>query len=161
MEASADGLDTDFAVNAKPDSYAWNVIRSESDDLIFRYAGECGAHIFDGVKVDGLEFRETEEKDTVVDAAFGNTRPVAATWSRKDGSSGRIEFDYIIDASGRAGLLSTKYLKNRTFNQDLKNVANWGYWKGATSYGEGTNRYGQPVFEALSGQYIDTSFSPS
>ena len=77
-------------------------------------------------------------------------RPVSAAWSRKDGSSGRINFDYLVDASGRAGIISTKYLKNRTFNQDLKNVANWGYWKGAISYGVGTPKQGDPFFEALS-----------
>lgn len=40
--------------------------------------------------------------------------PVSATWTRKkDGTSGVIKFDYIVDASGRAGIMSTKYLKHR------------------------------------------------
>ena len=78
-------------------------------------------------------------------------RPVSASWSRKDGSSGVIEFEYLVDASGRAGLVSTKYLKNRKNNQALKNIANWGYWKGAGKYGQGTSREGVPFFEALTG----------
>ena len=45
-----------------------------------------------------------------------------------------MRFDYLVDASGRAGLVSTKYLKNRKNNQGLKNLANWGYWKGAGEY---------------------------
>jgi len=45
-----------------------------------------------------------------------------------------------LDASGRAGLISTKYLENRRYNQGLKNVASWGYWKGASDYGVGTRR---------------------
>jgi hypothetical protein len=53
---------------------------------------------------------------------------VSAAWTRKeDGTSGVIKFDYIVDASGRMGIMSTKYLKNRHFNQGLKNVASWGY----------------------------------
>lgn len=79
-------------------------------------------------------------------------RPVSATWTRKDGSSGLIKFDYIIDASGRAGLLSTKYLKNRKMNQTLKNIANWGYWTGTSMYGLESNRSGAPYFEALQGK---------
>lgn len=121
---------------------------------MFRHAGKSGAKIFDGVKVDSLEFRPTEVKKAAMDTDITNVdpgRPVSASWSRKDGSSGEIKFDYLVDASGRAGIMSTKYLKNRTFNQELKNVANWGYWKGAISYGVGTPKEGQPFFEALQG----------
>jgi hypothetical protein len=79
---------------------------------------------------------------------------VSATWTRKeDGSTGTINFDYLIDASGRVGIMSTKYLKNRHFNQGLKNVASWGYWKNAGRYGVGTPQEGVPYFEALSGLY--------
>ena len=64
---------------------------------------------------------------------------------------GTITFRYLVDATGRAGLMSTKYLKNRTFTDSLKNIAVWGYWAGAGSYGEGTARAGAPWFEALTG----------
>ena len=83
-------------------------------------------------------------------------RPVSASWSRKDGGSGRINFDYLVDASGRAGIVSTKYLKNRKTNQGLKNIANWGYWKGTADYAPDTPRQGQPLFEALSGKKSPT-----
>jgi flavine halogenase len=79
-------------------------------------------------------------------------RPVSASWSRKDGSSGVVKFDYLIDASGRADLVSTKYLKNRRYNEGLKNVANWGYWKGGGVYVVGTHKEGSPYFEALKGK---------
>jgi hypothetical protein len=39
-------------------------------------------------------------------------RSVSASWSRKDGTSGTINFDYLVDGSGRNGIISTKYLKN-------------------------------------------------
>lgn len=45
--------------------------------------------------------------------------------------------------------MSTKYLKNRTFNKSLKNVAVWGYWTGTNRYAPGTKRENAPWFEAL------------
>lgn len=72
-----------------------------------------------------------------------------------DGTSsitGTTSFDYLIDATGRAGIMSTKYLKNRHFNVSLKNVAIWGYWVDVGSYGVGTKRQGAPWFEALIGK---------
>ncbi|KDQ09292.1 hypothetical protein BOTBODRAFT_137937 [Botryobasidium botryosum FD-172 SS1] len=130
---------TDFLARG-PQNYAWNFIRSESDELMFRYAGECGAKIFDGIKVTDLI---SQTGDIV------STRPTSAHWKSKSGSFGIITFDYLIDASGRAGILSTKYLKTRTFNQELKNVATWGYWTGCSVYGAGTPRNNSPFFEAL------------
>ncbi|MCJ1246514.1 hypothetical protein MMC30_003722 [Trapelia coarctata] len=141
---------TDFIAAGGPDGYAWNVVRSEADNLMFKHAGKSGAKIFDGVKVSSLEFVPVDgQKDTTDSETPDLGRPVSATWSRKDGSSGVVKFEYLVDASGRAGLVSTKYLKNRRYNQGLKNVASWGYWEGATHYGIGTPREGAPYFEAL------------
>lgn len=81
-------------------------------------------------------------------------RPISAVWNHKtDDTSGVINFQYLVDASGRYGLMSTKYLKNRRYNegQGLKNIAIWGYWENAGTYGVGTNREGWPYFEALQG----------
>jgi flavine halogenase len=71
--------------------------------------------------------------------------------------TGTTTFDYLIDATGRAGIMSTKYLKNRHFNVSLKNVAVWGYWNGVDIYGVGTNRKGAPWFEALTGEALRVS----
>jgi flavine halogenase len=104
------------------------VIRSEADKLMFRHTEKSGAKVIDGVKVNTLDFVPLDGKDATRDfKAEVPGRPVSATWSRKDSSSGVIKFEYLVDASGRAGLMSTKYLKNRKYNQGLKNVANWGY----------------------------------
>ncbi|KAI9659909.1 MAG: hypothetical protein M1821_001261 [Bathelium mastoideum] len=144
---------TDFILKTGRDSYAWNVIRAESDNLIFQHAGKCGAHTFDETKVSEIQFEPVTSKDVVGEEATEGAddpgRPVSATWTRKDGTTGDIKFDYLVDASGRAGIVSTKYLKNRSFNGELKNVATWGYWRGALSYGVGTAKEGQPFFEAL------------
>ena len=116
--------------------------------MLFRHAANSGAKAFDGVKVNSVAFATPPSSDS----APG--RPVSASYARKsDGLSGVIEFDYIIDASGRTGVLNTKYLKNRMYNQGLKNVANWAYWRTTSKYGEGTPRENSPYFEALTGMF--------
>ncbi|KAJ3805101.1 hypothetical protein EV368DRAFT_88298 [Lentinula lateritia] len=120
-------------------NHALNVNRAEYDDLLFRHAGEQGAKIFDEHKVTQLYFSEQDA-----------TRPISATWESKvNGAKGIIEFDYLIDAAGRQGFLSTKYHKDREFTKSLKNSAIWAYWKGSKMYGEGTERLGAPFIEAL------------
>ncbi|KAH6659152.1 O-methyltransferase [Truncatella angustata] len=144
---------TDFAASLGPGGHSWNLIRSESDEMIFRYAGECGAHVFDGTKVTDIKFIPYGNEHATAEFAQAGLaslgRPVSAQWSSKDGSSGTLNFEYLIDASGRAGIVSTKYLKNRTPNEALKNIANWAYWRGATRYGVDTHRENSPFFEAL------------
>ncbi len=55
--------------------------------------------------------------------------------------------------------MSTRYLKNRTFNKSLKNVAVWGYWTGTGQYAPGTKRENAPWFEALTGEFKIRSFA--
>ena len=135
------------------------MVRSESDDLTFRHARKMGAHIFDGVKIESIDFSgdsgiKVPEGGKVVNLG----RPVSADWKRKDGTTGSIKFEFLIDASGRAGIVSNKYYKNRKFNQGLKNVAQWGYWENTGVYAEGTRRHNQPFFEALTGISITLPF---
>ncbi|KAL9111519.1 MAG: hypothetical protein Q9227_004006 [Pyrenula ochraceoflavens] len=143
---------TDFLAANGSNGYSWNVIRSESDKLMFDHAEKSGARTFQGIKVDSLEFEPVDDFPT--DEKIANPgRVISASWSRKeDGASGTIKLDYIIDASGRNGIISTKYLKNRKFNKGLKNQANWAYWKGAKTYAPGTPQEGAPLFEALTDQ---------
>ncbi|KAG2352443.1 hypothetical protein BDR07DRAFT_1437629 [Suillus spraguei] len=130
---------TDFAGLGHFNS-VWNVVRSEFDKLLLDHAASCGAKVFEQTSVKSLRFSTTE-----------SSRPVAAEWLRSvDGESGEISFDYLVDASGRAGLMSTKHLRNRHVNASLKNIALWGYWTGAGSYGVNTTREGAPWFETLS-----------
>ncbi|KIJ40868.1 hypothetical protein M422DRAFT_780554 [Sphaerobolus stellatus SS14] len=131
---------TDF-VASDPSNYAWNLVRSESDHLMLQHVVSCG----------GLVFEETRVTDVDFEPVLGSseTRPVSAKWRNKAGQTGTVSFDYLIDASGRQGLLSTKYLKNRVINADFRNVAVWGYWSGCAEYKPGTLRAGAPYFEAL------------
>ncbi|MCJ1430268.1 hypothetical protein MMC29_008185 [Sticta canariensis] len=139
---------SDFVAAGGPEGYAYNVVRSESDHLIFKHAAKSGAQTFDETKVESLQFSPSDE---AWENGLPNPgRPVSAAWSRKDGSSGVIKFDDVIDASGRVGVVTTKYFKNRKFNQGLKNIATWGYFKNTGFHGVGTNQEGSPYFEALS-----------
>ncbi|BAE61162.1 unnamed protein product [Aspergillus oryzae RIB40] len=135
---------TDFIAAGGPNHFSWNVIRSEADELLFRHTAHSGAKTFEAVKVNSVTFTPSPTLDT------GPGRPVSASYTQKsDGATGVVGFKYIIDASGRAGLLNTKYLKNRKYNQGPKNVAVWAYWKATGKYGEGTPRENSPYFEAL------------
>ncbi|KAL9118590.1 MAG: hypothetical protein Q9187_004861 [Circinaria calcarea] len=72
--------------------------------MMFRHAEKSGAKVFDGVKVNSIEFLPVDGKNSAVNSNMPHTgRPVSASWSRKDGSSGVIDFEYVVDASGRAG----------------------------------------------------------
>jgi flavin-dependent dehydrogenase len=97
---------------------AWQVDRAKFDKLLLDHASELGVSVHEGIAVKQVE--------------FSDGRPVAATWAdaKDPGVSGRITFDYLIDASGRGGVLATKYLKNRKFHNVFRNVAAWSYWSG-------------------------------
>ena len=121
---------------------------------MFQHARKCGAKVFDGVKVNDINFTPmTPESDTDSGESTQSRvgRPVSASWASKaDGNSGTISFDYIVDATGRVGLLNS-YTKTRKYNQGLNNVASWGYWQGTDAYASGTPRANSPYFEALRG----------
>lgn len=137
-----------------PQGYTWNIVRSEADVLMFKHAAQSGAKTFDGVRVGDLEFQPWDKNDPLEQelAEFPDPnpgRPVSVRWSRKDGTTGVIKFNYLVDASGRVGLVSTKHYKNRRYNQGLKNIASWGYWKNMEPYDLGGTHEDQPFFEAL------------
>ena len=125
---------------------------------MLQHGRRCGARVFEGVKVNEIVFGSL---DQISDNNFakgspvsGGDRPVSAIWSKEqDGTKGSIGFDYLVDASGRAGLLN-RYTKSRTYNKGLKNVASWAYWNNAGIYESGTSRENSPFLEALAGMYL-------
>jgi len=125
---------TDF-IGLDPNNGAWNVIREEFDDLLLKYAAKNGATVIEETKVTEL--------------CFDGDRPVSANWVSRSGVEGQISFEYLVDASGRNGMMSTKYLKNRRFNKSLNNVACWGYWENTGCYMPGTNRDNAVWIESL------------
>lgn len=112
----------------------WHVTRADFDNILLQHAKECGVKVFEQTKVN--------------EVGWEGDRPVSASYTSIHGS-GTIAFDYVVDASGRTGIISTKYLKNRKMNPTLKNVAVWGYWKNCGRYKPGTNRQDAIFVEAL------------
>ncbi|KAF8801165.1 FAD/NAD(P)-binding domain-containing protein [Phlegmacium glaucopus] len=129
---------TDFTALG-PGYGTWNVIRSEMDELMLRHAQKEGVKVFEETKVESIDFEGDPQ----------TSRPISATWLKKDGDTGKIAFDWLVDASGRAGVMSTKYLRNRQMRENLRNVAVWGYWKDMKRHGVGTKRANSAWFEAL------------
>ncbi|KAG5650277.1 hypothetical protein H0H81_012767 [Sphagnurus paluster] len=123
------------------------------------YARTSGASVYELTKVTNISF-SSEDPDKPVSVAWSHTPPpkpisLPVSLSSEEDKpvstpvTGTTTFDYLIDATGRMGIMSTKYLKNRHFNASLKNVAVWGYWTNTGVYGVGTPKEGAPWFEAL------------
>jgi flavin-dependent dehydrogenase len=110
--------------------------------MLLDHARDSGVCVYERTKVTSLRFSD-------------QSRPVSAEWRRSypTDHSGEISFDFLVDATGRAGLMSDRYMKNRHYNESLRNIAHWGYWSGVGTYGLGTEREGAPWFEALTGEY--------
>lgn len=103
-------------------SYSFQVIRSEFDQLLLEHAAAQGVEVHQGTKVTGL--------------AFEGLRPVSAAWTSA-GAEGVIGFDFLIDCSGRGGVMATRYLKNRRYNEAFRNIAVWSYWRGVKPLAKG------------------------
>jgi flavin-dependent dehydrogenase len=96
-------------------TYSFQVRRAEFDQLLLEHSKSQGVKVFEGTQIDCISFE--------------GDRPRSAAWSQKNGAKGEISFDYLIDASGRAGIMATRYLKNRRQHNVFQNLAIWGYWK--------------------------------
>lgn len=112
-----DSWELNFAKLRHP--YSFQVIRSEFDQLLLEHAKSQGVTVHEGIEVRSV--------------SFDGDRPRSLTWAEVGGEkkTGEISFDMLVDASGRAGVMAMKYLKNRHYHDSFQNVALWGYWKGA------------------------------
>jgi len=117
-----DAWDVGFGTRLEP-QHAWQVVRSEFDRMLLDHAVEQGADVREGV--------------TVTDIAFDGDRPRSVRFLDWEGAEGVGTFEFLVDASGRAGLLATRYLRNRRFHEAFRNVALWGYWDGAGRLADG------------------------
>jgi flavin-dependent dehydrogenase len=106
-------------------TFSWQVVRSEFDELLLRHAQEQGVHVF--------------EDTTIHDVEFDDGRAARARWSSAGDrrAGGTISFDILVDASGRGGVLATRHLKSRRFHEVFRNVACWTYWRGARKLEKG------------------------
>ncbi|MFI5346175.1 MAG: NAD(P)/FAD-dependent oxidoreductase [Elusimicrobiota bacterium] len=96
--------------------YAWQVRRSEYDEMLLSHAAECGVEVVRGVQADGI----------VEDGA----RVAGATGRFDDGSRTRWEAEFTADCSGQAAFLA-RYRPVRAYDPRLKNVACYAYYRGA------------------------------
>lgn len=114
---------------------------------MLRHASHQGVKVYQETRVESLSFEN--------DGNPAHARPVSAEWKNKElGLSGTIRFDWLVDASGRQGIMSTKYLHNRIYREGLRNIAAYGYWRNVTVFEEGSPRSNAPWFECLTGPYF-------
>ena len=117
FEWGAENWEFDFSFLPPGQHHSWQVSRADFDALLLEHAREAGVDVHEGVEVREVSWEEG--------------RPHAAKWRDRSGDEGEIGFKYVVDASGRAGLISTRYLKNRDYPEIFQNAAIWGYWTGA------------------------------
>jgi flavin-dependent dehydrogenase len=110
-----------FDWGAQVGSRSWQVDRSEFDLLLLDHARSNGVEVTMGV--------------TAKEVSFTGDRPTSVVCKQEEsGESFTIDdFDFLIDASGRNGLLSARHFKDRHQHQNLRNIAIWGYWNGAST----------------------------
>jgi flavin-dependent dehydrogenase len=114
--------DFSFGTPREP-QHAFQVVRSEFDQILLENAAAAG-----------VDVREEAE---VAEVEFENGRPCRATFVDRSGARQKCLFDVLVDASGRTGLLATRYLRSRRFHEAFRNVALWGYWRNAAPLGRG------------------------
>lgn len=121
-------------------THAFQVERSEFDQMLLEHARSQGVNVFECTGVQSLEFEGDQPRRAVwaryAPPVNGNGNGNGKGLGHQHSPSqileeGVISFDYLVDASGRAGVMSGKYLNNRKYHKIFQNVAIWGYWRGA------------------------------
>ncbi|MGY2062465.1 NAD(P)/FAD-dependent oxidoreductase, partial [Nocardia gipuzkoensis] len=109
-------LDWSRLVDAE--AWSWQVDRAVFDDLLLRNASDQGAEVI--------------EQATVRRVLFDGARPTAVEWTGPGDTRPRTtDFDFLVDASGRAGVLSRRHFDMRRPHDAFRNIAIWSYWRGA------------------------------
>jgi flavin-dependent dehydrogenase len=99
--------------------HAFQVTRSEFDQILLNAAAEQGAQV--------------NEMYEVVDVQMpDNGEPIQVKW-RNSESDGLTEADWVIDASGGRGVLAQQ-MGLRRFDEYYKNMAVWSYFKGGKRF---------------------------
>ncbi len=95
--------------------FSWQVLRSKYDQILLDHAVELGAEVRFGWRA----VSEVDEKGTVTGVVV-----------EKDGKRETLRCGTLADCSGQSGFLSARR-GTRTFDEGLKNVAGYAYYKGA------------------------------
>lgn len=96
--------------------HAYQVWRQDFDQMLYQHARECGADAREGHKVVQVDHRAARE-------SWLDVHP-------DDGDDYRIQARYVVDASGRDALLSSKK-KLRRKNDQHQSAAIFGHFRGA------------------------------
>lgn len=123
IEWGSQQWDLFFGELSGQNTYSYQVLRSEFDQCLIEHAGEVGARVYQGLEVREIRFNDAG-------------RPVAAVVAPTEqrGKEQTLTFDYLVDASGRNGVMVNKYLHNRYYHDAFKNVAVYGYWKNTAGF---------------------------
>ncbi|MEV0730516.1 NAD(P)/FAD-dependent oxidoreductase [Polymorphospora sp. NPDC050346] len=107
----------DWTAQFGADTRSWQVDRDVFDKVLLDNAAESGA--------------EVVQRAHVKRVLFDDERVVGVEWQPAGGEPRVETADYVVDASGRAGLISAQHHKNRRPHEIFRNVAIWGYWENA------------------------------
>jgi flavin-dependent dehydrogenase len=112
----ADRWVIDWSTMIGSSARTWQVDRAVFDNLLLDHARANGVQVSSGT--------------TAKTVSFTDGRPVAVTCAAPGGDPVTIDdFDFLIDASGRTGLLSAQHFRSRRTHRFFRNVAIWGYWR--------------------------------
>ncbi|MBF6520506.1 NAD(P)/FAD-dependent oxidoreductase [Nocardia farcinica] len=108
----------DWSQLVDAEAWSYQVERAAFDEILLRNAAEQGATVIEGA--------------TVTDVVFEGDRPAAVEWKAAGEDEIRtIPCDFLVDASGRYGLLANRRFGMRRQHPAFRNVAVWSYWRGA------------------------------
>ncbi|WP_242905231.1 tryptophan 7-halogenase [Actinomadura terrae] len=109
------GVDTvvDWKEMYGEDHHAWQVDRSSFDAILLNNAEEQGVNVLEGARVERIDLSEAHPW---------------VRWTDPEGVANEAQYSYLVDASGRAGLISAQYHHDRKSNEAFENVAIWSYW---------------------------------
>jgi flavin-dependent dehydrogenase len=102
---------------AMPYDFGYQVERGPFDKLLLDNAREHGVKVLERHRVTGLK----QDQDRIVGVEYESV---------ETGTRYVAEANWVIDASGQGGFI-TKQLGKRTWDEKLRNMAIWSYWKGA------------------------------
>lgn len=99
--------------------YAYQVIRSEFDQILLQHAKECGVDIFENTVASSFNHNgELEAKESIVEVGVKSS----------GGTESVLRARLVVDCSGASGWMSSK-LRCRRFDPILRNVAIWAYFR--------------------------------
>ncbi|WP_328392918.1 NAD(P)/FAD-dependent oxidoreductase [Nocardia sp. NBC_00416] len=107
-----------WAALVDAEAWSWQVDRAEFDKILLDNAAEQGTEVIEQATVKRVVFND-------------EGRPNAVEWTLAGDSAVRTtECDFLVDASGRAGILA-KHFNMRRVHDGFRNIGIWSYWTGA------------------------------